>query len=49
MVLGVFLLLNGIGSLLQIESLSLIGLTGNLLLVPIWAIWFGIDLLKKQV
>jgi hypothetical protein len=49
MVLGVFLLLNGIGSLFQIESLSLIGLTGNLLLVPIWAIWFGIDLLKKQV
>ena len=49
LVLGVFLLLNGIGSLLQIESLSLLGLTGNLLLVPIWAIWFGVDLLKKPI
>ena len=48
LVLGLFMLLNGIGAVLQSETLSLVGLTGNLLLVPLWSIWFGIDLLRNR-
>lgn len=46
-ILGIFLLLNGLGSILNIEMLTLIGLTANVLLAPLWALWIGIDLLRR--
>jgi hypothetical protein len=48
MVVGVFLLLNTLGNLLGIEALSLLGLSANILFGPIWAIWFGLILLRKD-
>lgn len=48
MVVGAFLLLNTLGNMFNIEALSLIGLTANILLGPIWSIWIGIDLLRKS-
>ena len=49
MVVGVALLLNAVGNLFNIEFLSLLGLTGNILLGPIWAIWMGVSLLRKGI
>jgi hypothetical protein len=46
MIIGLFLLLNTLGNLFNIEALSLIGLMANILLGPIWSIWFGLTLLK---
>ena len=46
-VIGVFLLLNTLGNLFNIEALSLIGLMANILLGPVWAIWFGVALFKN--
>ena len=43
--LGIFLLLNGVGAIFNIEMLTLIGLTANVLLAPLWAVWIGIMLL----
>lgn len=48
-ILGVFLLLNGIGAIFEIEMLTLIGLTANVLLAPLWALWIGITLLRGSV
>ena len=49
MVVGVALLLNAVGNLSNIEFFSLLGLAGNLLLGPVWAIWLGISLLRKGI
>ena len=48
-ILGLFLLLNGVGTILNIEILTLIGLTANVLLAPLWALLMGIDLLRRPV
>lgn len=48
-VLGVVSLLNGIGTLLGIFILATLALNLILLLAPIWALWLGIDLLRKPV
>ena len=45
-VLGVFLLLNTIGNIFNIEVLSLLGLTANILLGPLWSIWLGVLLIR---
>jgi hypothetical protein len=34
--------------LLNIEALSLLGLTANILFGPIWSIWIGIYILRKK-
>ena len=47
MVVGGFLLLNTLGNMFNIEALSLLGLTANILLAPIWSIWVGIYLWRK--
>ena len=45
MVLGSFALLDAVGRILNVEPIFLAGLAGMLSLIPIWALWFGIDLL----
>jgi len=32
----------------NIESLSLLGLTANVLLGPLWSIWIGVVLIRQQ-
>jgi len=44
---GFFMFLNSLGGLLNHESLSMIGFSGNFLLHPIWALWLGVDLLRN--
>lgn len=46
-VLGLFLLLNGLGTIFNVEALTLIGLTANVLLAPLWALGMGLVLLKR--
>ncbi|MEM7034737.1 MAG: DUF4386 family protein [Chloroflexota bacterium] len=48
-IVGFFLLVNALGGILQSEPLSMIGLTANLLLVPVWAMWLGLELLRKHI
>ena len=49
MIVGVSALLDSLGNILSIEGLALVGLSIYILLAPIWALWFGIDLLRKPV
>lgn len=47
--LGLFLLLNMLGNMFNIEALSLLGLTANILLGPLWSIAFGVYLIRAKV
>ncbi|MGH9279716.1 MAG: hypothetical protein ACRD12_16665 [Acidimicrobiales bacterium] len=47
MVVGAALVLNAVGILVDVEALRLIGLTGNVLLAPAWAIGLGASLLRS--
>lgn len=47
MVVGGFLLLNTAGNMFNIEALSLLGLSANILLAPIWSIWIGVYLWRN--
>lgn len=47
MVVGGFLLLNTAGNMFNIEALSLLGLSANILLAPIWSIWVGVYLWRS--
>lgn len=47
--LGLCLLANAIGNLIEYEPLSLIGLTATILLVPLWSIWIGLELLRGTI
>ncbi len=47
LVFGFFMLINSLGSLLDNSTLSMIGFSGNLLILPLWAMWIGIDLLRR--
>ena len=47
-VLGVFALLDVLGRILNIQIIYTIGLAGLLLFIPIWTLWFGIDLLRSR-
>lgn len=48
MVIGLFLILNTIGNMFNIEALSLLGLMANILLGPLWSIWIGIVLVQLK-
>ncbi|CAG0989588.1 hypothetical protein ANRL3_02682 [Anaerolineae bacterium] len=47
--LGIASLLGAIGRILTIAPLATLGLSFVLSLLPIWALWLGIDLLRKPV
>ncbi len=47
-VLGIFALLDALGRILNIQIIYTVGLAGMLLLIPIWTLWFGIDLLRSK-
>ena len=49
MLIGLSALLDSIGTMLGIDGLALLGVSVYILLAPIWALWFGIDLLRKPV
>src|SRR5439155_15397366 len=46
--LGIFALLDALGRILNMQLIYTIGLAGVLLLIPIWSLWFGIDLLRSR-
>jgi Domain of unknown function (DUF4386) len=46
--LGIFALLDALGRILNIQIIYTVGLAGILLLIPIWTLWFGIDLLRSR-
>jgi hypothetical protein len=48
LVFGFFMLVNSLGSLLDNSTLSMIGFSGNLLILPLWAMWIGVDLLRRR-
>ncbi len=48
-IVGISALVDSFGNILGIESLALVGLSVYIILAPIWALWFGIDLLRKPV
>ena len=47
-VLGIFALLDALGRILNIQLIYTVGLAGVLLLIPMWSLWFGIDLLGSR-
>jgi hypothetical protein len=47
-VLGIFALLDALGRILNVQIIYTVGLAGMLLLIPLWALWFGIDLLRSR-
>ena len=47
-VLGIFALLDALGRIVDTQIIYTIGLAGVLLLIPIWSLWFGIDLLGSK-
>ena len=49
MILGISALLDSLGMILNFEGLALLGLSIYVVLAPIWALWLGIDLLRKPV
>src|SRR6266487_837709 len=49
MIVGISALIDSLGNILGIEGLALLGLSVYLILAPIWALWLGIDLLRKPV
>jgi hypothetical protein len=48
-ILGISALLDSFGNMFSVETLASISLYIYLLLAPIWALWLGIDLLRKPV
>jgi len=48
-ILGISALLGSLGVILSVEALNLFGGTIYGLLAPVWALWIGIDLLRKPV
>jgi hypothetical protein len=49
MVLGAFMLLFFVGALVGLDALAQLGLFFALIFAPLWALWLGIDLLRKPV
>jgi len=49
MIIGISALVDSFGNIVGIESFALVGLSVYIILAPIWALWFGIDLLRKPV
>ncbi len=48
MAIGGFLVLNTVGNIFKIEALSLLGLTANILLGPLWSIFIGALLVQQK-
>jgi hypothetical protein len=48
-ILGISALLDSFGFMLDIDAVASLGLNIFLVLVPIWTLWLGIDLLRKPV
>ena len=48
-IVGIAALLDFLGMIVGVDAIALPGLSVFLLLAPIWALWFGIDLLRKPV
>ena len=48
-VLGISALLDAFGRIVNVEAIYQVGVGGLLMLLPIWALWFGIDLLRRPV
>jgi hypothetical protein len=48
-ILGTSALLDSLGMILNIEVIFLLGVSIYVLLAPLWALWLGIDLLRKPV
>ena len=48
-VIGLFTLLDPLGKILQVDTIFLIGVGGMALLVSIWLVWIGIDLVRQPV
>lgn len=48
MAVGAFLVLNTIGNVFNVEALSLLGLTANIVLGPLWSIWIGVLLVQLK-
>ena len=48
-ILGASALLDSLGMILGIEALFLLGVSIYVFLAPVWALWIGIDLLRKPV
>ena len=48
-IIGVFTLLDPLGKILQIDTIFLVGVGGMALLVPVWLVWIGIDLVKRPI
>ena len=49
MVLGIAAFLDSFGNILSVQALASVGLYIYLILAPIWALWLGIDLLRRPV
>lgn len=47
-VLGIFALLDALGRIVNVQLIYTVGLAGILLFIPIWTLWFGIDLLRSR-
>jgi hypothetical protein len=47
--LGFSALIDSLGRFLDLQTLFFIGTSGLFLLVPVWLIWWGIDLLRQPV
>lgn len=47
MAVGAFLVANAAGIMINVEGLRFVGLTGNVLLAPAWAIAMGTSLLRS--
>ena len=47
--LGLSALLDSAGRFLNVEAIFIVGSGGLFLLVPVWLIWWGIDLLRQPV
>ena len=45
-VLGIFTILDGIGAVMGVSALSELGLNVYLILAPLWALWFGVALMR---
>jgi hypothetical protein len=48
-IVGISAFIDSLGNILGLERFAVVGLSIFIILVPLWALWFGIDLLRKPV
>ena len=49
LVVGAAAWLDAVGAIFELETVFLVGLGAVLLLIPLWTLWFGIDILRRPV